>query len=926
VRSFHPAPPPIAGMGMVALGAGRARVTRSLERFDPQASSNAGADCGPLFGQWRTITTPDSMSEQAIADYPNIFVLPDGRLFHAGPAFSTDPQSPRGHYKRFFDLRTARWGDGIPNDQRDPIQFGSAVMYRPGRLLRAGSTGTFGTGATQTIDIGSGQAPPWVPYAASGTTRPALLTRTHGNLTLLPTGDVLASGGVRTDADVVGSAVRTPQIWSVARGRWSNPTAGSTEALAQDPWIRNYHSTAVLLPDARVLTAGGESPSPDSAQTSASVFEPPYLFRANGAYATRPGIASAPAFVAYGGDFTLRLADPSRTATIRAISLMRPSASTHGFDQGQRYVPLGFVVASAPARLLVRSPADANLAPPGDYLLFVVDSLAADAPAVPSVARWVRVGAASSAPEDSADAVAPRGGDYLALRDDSGCEDSQAGASVRVAWTAPADDDTSAFSGRASGYELRYTTNANAAAPFTTWTRLFTSAPGPVGSTEGRLIPGLRSSEWYVFAVRAAGDGRDTSTLSRPVLTKPLECTGAAGAGDDAGGTTNGEPVGDPGAPGDVVAGENNLFPGVPTGIEWLDVMPLASPPRLENGTRRLYVREGFSRGAAMDRLTLASVDHAPGADAVPIPGGSIYVGQRRAAVRVRDALGADLTAQALGIGLDPIRADSGATLYVTLAPQLDGYEDVLVVESSWGSSARGGISVDGQTASGLWRPVGPIHPRRGWSAQGVLLRGATSLRFRLHDALAIRFIGRLAQAVPATTRGAGPVFVRSADGTDWTSAAMTSDGRAAIAVPGDTLQLAFTDLAAPAGSERSWFLVVDGAPLTPADAYERAQGGRLDAPGPVPVAFSLHQNVPNPFTRATRFDFDLPQAADVELSIYDLQGRLVHRFASHEGAGRRSYRWDLRDAAGHPVAPGVYAYRMRAGTFEAERKLVVTR
>jgi hypothetical protein len=401
---------------------------------------------------------------------------------------------------------------------------------------------------------------------------------------------------------------------------------------------------------------------------------------------------------------------------------------------------------------------------------------------------------------------------------------------------------------------------------------------------------------------------------------------GGAGAGD-AGGAASGVPAqGGLGSPGDVVAGENNLFPGVPAGLEWLEVMPLANAPRLENGTRRLYIREGFARGVAMDRLTLASVDHAPGADAVPVPGGTIYVGQRRAAVRVVDALGRDLTSQALGIGLGPVHADSGATLFVTLAPQLDGFEDVLVVESAWGSSERTGISVDGLTGSGTWRPVGSIHPRRGWSEQGLLLRGATELRLRLHDAVAIRFIGRLGTAVMANTSGAAPVFARTADGTDWTQAVMTSDGRDGVVVPGDTLQLAFTNLPAPAGSERSWFLVVDGAPLTPADAYQRAQLGRLDAPGPVPVAFALHQNVPNPFAHATEFRFDLPRAADVELSIFDMQGRIVRRFASHEDAGRRAYRWDLRDADGHPVAPGVYAYRMRAGTFTAERKLVVTR
>ncbi|HXS81831.1 MAG TPA: galactose oxidase-like domain-containing protein [Methylomirabilota bacterium] len=923
VRGFHPPPPPFAGMGLVALGAGHARITRSLERFSPLANSGGDADCGPLFGQWRTITTPDSASERPISDYANMFVLPDGRLFNAGPALSLDPVRPGGRYKRFFDLRTARWVEGPAGDQHDALQFGSSVMYRPGRLLRAGSTSTEGTTATQTIDIGTGQFSPWVPYVANGTTRPALIGRTHHNLTLLPTGDVLATGGVYDDDDVVGSAIRTPQIWSVARGRWSNPVTSSTEALAPDPWIRNYHSTAVLLPDARVLTAGGEKPSPDEAQTSASIYEPPYLFRANGAYATRPRVVSAPARVGYGGDFTLLLEDPARTAGIRAVALMRPGASTHGFDQGQRYVPLDFVALASPARLLVHSPADANLAPPGDYLLFVIDSLATDAPAVPSVARWVRVDGSAVAPVDSADVVAPRGGDYLALRDESQCADAQVGASVTVHWTAPADDDTTAFSGPASAYELRYTPNANAAAPFSAWTRLFTSTPGRVGSTEGRILPGLKTSEWYVFALRAMGDGGDTSTLSRALLTKPLQCAGGAGFGSLVAGNQSTLPTNGLGEPGDVGAGENSLFPGVPPGIVWPDLMPLSGAPQLVDGTRRLYIREGLARGMVIDRLILAYADHAPGAEAVTIPGGSILVGQRRAALRVLDAVGRDLTAQAIGTGLEPIRVDSAATLFVTLAPPAAGSEDVLVVESSWGSTDRNGISVDAAMTGGLWRPVGTIHPRRGWSTQALLLRGARSLRFRLNDALALRFIGRLDASAYVSARGASPVLARKPDGTSRLAEVMATDDRSAIVVPGDTLLLGFTDYVIPAGSERSWFLVVDGKPVTSEMARELADP-RLDAPGPAPVAFRLHPNVPNPFSRATRFDFDLPHAADVELEVFDLQGRLVRRFASHEGAGRRSYHWDLLDGDGHRVAPGVYAYRLRAGPFTAERKLVV--
>ena len=912
-KSFHPGPPPIAGLGLIAIGAGRARVTRSLERFSPASDSRADSECGPLFGQWRTVTTPDSLSERPLADYPNMFVLPDGRLFNAGPA-----HLPGSLYKRFFDLGTARWQEGLPGGQRDVVQFGTAAMFRPGRILRAGNTNATGTSFTQTIAIDAGASPPWRTYAPNGVTRPALLTRTHLNLTLLPTGDMLATGGVRTDDDVVGSAVRAPQIWSVARGRWSDPTPGSSEALAPDPWIRNYHSTAVLLPDARVLTAGGEWPSPDSEQTSASVFEPPYLFRSDGSYAQRPGVASGPGRVAYGTDFTLSLTIPARTLGIRSVALMRPSATTHGFDQGQRYVPLEFVARSSPTRLLVRAPADANLAPPGDYLLFVVDSLGTDAPAVPSVARWVRIDKQAASPFDSADVVPPRGGDALDLRDASACDDPQPSQSVRLMWNAPADDDTIAFSGPAIAYDLRYTLNADASAPFSTWTPLFTGAPQDVGSREERALNGLGTNVWYRFQLKAIGDAADTSAPSRALITKPPECSGGAGVPGPAGQAVTTNPDGRDGTD-----AENNVFPGVAPGNATIDMLPLPSEPPLLPGGRQVYVREGSDRGSAIDRLTLAVVDHAPGVDAVVVAGPSIITGARRAALRVTDAAGTDLTAQALGIGLEPIHADSGATLYVTLAPKEPGYEDVFVLESAWGASDRAGISVDAAGPQGSWLPLATLHPRRAWSTQAVRLQGETSLRLRLHDAIAIRFIGQLSAASYANSRGAQLLSARSSYGTDWTSEASLGDGRAAITVPGDTLFAAFTELPAWPGVERSWFLVVQGQPLLPDDARRLAGLGRLSVTG-TPVAFRLYGNRPNPFANATRFEFDLPEAANVELDVYDLQGRLVHHFDSHEDAGHRAIEWDLRDGGRQRVPPGVYGYRLRAGSHQARQKLIV--
>jgi hypothetical protein len=112
-----------------------------------------------------------------------------------------------------------------------------------------------------------------------------------------------------------------------------------------------------------------------------SIFSPPYLFTANGDPAPRPLIASAPSLINYGQ--TVPVYTPIASG-IASACIIRPSAVTHGFDENQRYVPLSYVVDTGGRRLLVDTPADSNLAPPGDYLLFIVNGNG-----VPSVAKWV---------------------------------------------------------------------------------------------------------------------------------------------------------------------------------------------------------------------------------------------------------------------------------------------------------------------------------------------------------------------------------------------------------------------------------------------------------------------------------------------------------------------------------------------------------
>jgi hypothetical protein len=196
--------------------------------------------------------------------------------------------------------------------------------------------------------------------------------RTYHTMVLLPDGNVLVTnGGQTTNVIDAGTAVRQAEMWSPATQHFSRLASMLTPRL--------YHSTALLLPDGRVLVSGGGRFTDGNAPTdqlSAEIYSPPYLF--NGA---RPVISSAPGTIQYATHFSLTTPDASQ---ITSAALIRLGAVTHAFDQNQRYVPLTFQQTTG--GLTVQSPSSANLAPPGYYMLFIGNSNG-----VPSVASMIKV-------------------------------------------------------------------------------------------------------------------------------------------------------------------------------------------------------------------------------------------------------------------------------------------------------------------------------------------------------------------------------------------------------------------------------------------------------------------------------------------------------------------------------------------------------
>jgi chitodextrinase len=299
-------------------------------------------------------------ASQIFPYYPHMFVLPDGRVLAAST-------SEDMIVSRVLDIGAQTWSVVDPN----PVDGGSAVMYSPGKVMKSGRSADPQQAAipsvatTYVLDMNQA-SPRWRE------TPPMMFARTYHTLTLLPDGTVLATGGgPTTDAIGVGSAVLTAELWSPVTETWTTMTS------MQRP--RLYHSNALLMPDARVLIVGGGRTSDFSEtwdQLSSEFYSPPYLFKG-----ARPTISSAPATAAYGGNVAVQTPD---TARIASVSLVKLGSVTHAFNQDQRILQLPF--ATAGSTLNVQAPANANLAPPGYYMLFILDTSG-----IPSVAAILQL-------------------------------------------------------------------------------------------------------------------------------------------------------------------------------------------------------------------------------------------------------------------------------------------------------------------------------------------------------------------------------------------------------------------------------------------------------------------------------------------------------------------------------------------------------
>ncbi|MDX2005374.1 MAG: galactose oxidase-like domain-containing protein [Meiothermus sp.] len=296
--------------------------------------------------------------------FPWFHVAPNGQVFYAG-------STPAMYY-----LNTAGTGSwGATSFNRDNLgrSYGSSVMYEPGRIMVIGG-GTPATNTTRLIDLGA-------TGGATVRAGPNMATaRTNLDATLLADGTIFANGGNTTGAIFTSAN-------AVFAGELYNPRTNSWTTMASASQVREYHSVALLLPDATVWTAGGGGCGNCGGglnKLNYEIFYPPYLFRKDGSgeLAARPAISGLPATVGYNSSFTLNTPNAS---SIQSVTLVAPGSSTHAFNYSQRFMTLPITGRNA-SSLTVGTPSSPNLAPPGFYMVFVINS-----DGVPSVARFMRV-------------------------------------------------------------------------------------------------------------------------------------------------------------------------------------------------------------------------------------------------------------------------------------------------------------------------------------------------------------------------------------------------------------------------------------------------------------------------------------------------------------------------------------------------------
>ncbi|MGE0310182.1 MAG: galactose oxidase-like domain-containing protein [Lautropia sp.] len=319
----------------------------------------------PVTGQFRLLTGFNTAAFDN--NYPRNFVAPDGKVFGYDhqQMYKIDPfaNGGAGSMQVLYD---DEWRHGWTGTS-------TAVMFRPGKILQIGGLGGWADdGRTPTI-IDINGATPVLTNAARISQK-----RNWANSTVLPDGKVVLMGG--SEVNVLDDQVN----WTTGQIGYGveiyDPVANTWTLGPTQQRMRLYHSVALLLPNGTVLSAAGGWPGPQL-NRNAEVYYPPYLFKADGSWAARPTIGSAPTVANPSSSISITSPD---AANIGRVTIVKTGSVTHSFNFEQRFIELAFTRTGNTLNLQL--PANPYETPPGFYMIFVLDTNG-----VPSEAKIVRI-------------------------------------------------------------------------------------------------------------------------------------------------------------------------------------------------------------------------------------------------------------------------------------------------------------------------------------------------------------------------------------------------------------------------------------------------------------------------------------------------------------------------------------------------------
>ncbi len=800
-------------------------------------------------GTWTS--KPDGPKYQPY--YPFMFTLPDGNVFFAGngPEHSVPPTTE----SYIYNPAAQEW-----TNQKTSGSLGGSAVYWPdlNKVMKCGGDDDVTNSdeqETRVLTIGSGN---WIEAADMPE------SRTFHNLTQLPDGRVLLSGGKTRSYG--GAFNNVARMWDPTQ---SVPEWGPS--LASDPANRGYHSSALLLPDARILCAGGPGGADREGTWRATIYSPPYLYKSNGVdLADRPTITSSPNYtVHYNEPFYVNVdVDPGTTPidSIKIFCLIRPGAPTHGFDQNQRYVSLApYTMTHGMLRTVLTD--NPNKVPPGDYLLFAVRTGVAG---VPSVAKWIKIQNEAGGVDNTAPASA--GLTYSDVQSNS----------VVLKWNAPGDDGTT---GTATQYSLRKrlsTAGAITDANFFENPAVgFSGLPRPAGAQEQALAETLSTCTTYFFGLKTR-DERTNGWSAVSVVT-----VGTSGCGGGGGGELpeSARPVGG----GPVVAREQILRLGSSTGgTAGLTIAHSGPTAQVDSAAILLAPRSGNS-------MTLVS-------------GNQLEVVARREAEQ--------LLLNGTEVSLSNLETAPGDRLIARFTDS-DAVRGIVVetgASDSDNTPERRGFRVLVPNSQGQWVLSTEVVPDFDWDE--LVLRTTT-------DSVCVELVGgHTILAIDRLVASAMEPSVVSMVGTEARHSEAGNLAGLAESVEladGQSLEI---HAGLPATGQRADVFLY----LKTSAASGQGLRSELDAGRKLPAAFTLSQNEPNPFGEGTLIRFAVPIKTQVMLEVFDIHGRRVRTLSQSEWpAGEHTLEWNGRDEQGQRVAPGVYLYRMEAGSFRASRKLVMS-